>query len=121
MNRQTVAGNMAGGRNDWMQESKRVCAECGIAFVPNTATTAYCSDECRRKVHNRQMREYRERNRDAIAELNRKRSAEKRAEMAYLRHWKSTKRLDEKVALARAAGMSYGKFMGMMRLMEGTK
>ena len=73
------------------------CVICGAEFSASRRTTKYCCDVCRkegsvRNAAERSKNEYEEQKRpDRIAEIN---------------------------ALAREAGMSYGKYVGMLYLQE---
>ena len=81
---------------------KKVCVECGIAFVPMARNQITCSKECslkrKRAVQRRLNEEYREKMK---VETFRRKPGRSLAETA---------------RLARAAGMSYGQYMARMRM-----
>lgn len=72
---------------------KKTCRVCGKTFYTEYGQKLYCSKECGDIAHNEQKKERRERDRNLA---NRKLS------------------LDEINRQARAAGMSYGKFVAEM-------
>jgi hypothetical protein len=59
-----------------LSATKRICLECGAAFVPRHHSQGYCSDECRRKRNSRLTAESRVR----CTEKKRKADADKRKE-----------------------------------------
>ena len=72
---------------------KRTCSLCRTVFYTNSAKQKYCSKECAREAHNAQRKVRDERNRNIA---------------------KASKSLDEINRQARAAGMSYGKYVAKL-------
>lgn len=75
-----------------MKKFTHVCCHCNKVFQSNTAHTKYCSQSCRTKANE-----------------------EKKRNEEYERRPRANKELDRVAAEANAAGMSYGKYVAMLR------
>ena len=100
---------------------KKVCIECGIAFVPMARNQITCSKECSLKRRRRREKAWREEEyksyRKTCKENQHTHSGKCREKRkAEARRRKPGRSLAETAALARAAGMSYGQYMARMRM-----
>lgn len=86
-------------------ERTAFCAVCGKPFIKKSNNGKYCSDPCKRKVE-------REQNREWLREYKRQLREEQRRACSI---WKPKETIEEVVAKANAAGLSYGKYVALQR------
>ena len=81
------------------------CAVCGKEFTKKSGNAKYCSAPCKNKVWREQSKasfdEYMRRIREEQRRLNTR--------------WKPRETIEEVVAKANAAGMTYGKYVALQR------
>ena len=95
-----------------MERVSRVCPECGVAFTPKNATQKFCTEQCRLAKKKRYNKEY-----NAERRIERKAYREERkAGESYKKNWRKADSLAELARLARAAGMSYGQYISVMKM-----
>ena len=91
------------------QPTVAICAVCGKPFIKRSNNGKYCSRYCKDKVWKEQcqasLKEYKRKIRDEQRRLN--------------SPYKPRETIEEIVAKANAAGMSYGKYVALQREMEG--
>ena len=97
-----------------MNEEK-VCAWCGNVFQLKNNFQKYCSDDCRKSAEMKRITAYRKSHREHYAQYRAKKRDENRLKKE-IRQARIS--IDEYAKAARAAGMSYGKYVGMMRLVR---
>ena len=99
-------------RTSW--ERPGICAVCGKQFTKTSSNHKYCSQSCAISVQRAQNREW-------LREFYRKQRElrEFRELHAENRFGKPTETIEEVAAKANAAGMTYGKYVAMIREMEG--
>ena len=85
------------------------CAVCGKQFIKPSNNAKYCSMPCKRKVEKDQNREW-------LREYYRRLREERRIAQSV---WKPRETIEEVVAKANAAGLSYGKYVALQREKEG--
>lgn len=86
------------------------CKVCGNEFITFNSRQKYCSDNCR-KIAGISVSRLKEDERRSVALENKKKPIRKKVS-----NLKEINRID---ALAKAAGMSYGKYVSMLSLREG--
>ena len=85
------------------------CALCGNTFIKKSANGKYCSHTCKDKVWKQQSQEW-------LREYKRQLREEQRR---LISPHKPKETIEEVVAKANAAGLSYGKYVAMQRELEG--
>ena len=85
-----------------------VCEVCGKPFVKKTGIAKYCSMPCKRKMESQQNREWLQRFRRQLKE-------ERERMKADYKPYKPNKSIAEVVEEANAAGLSYGKYVALMK------
>ena len=94
-------------RTSW--ERPGICAECGKPFTTNGSNHKYCSKSCSLKVQRAKSREW-------LNEYKRQLREEQRR---LISPYKPRETIEEVVAKANAAGMSYGKYVAQQMEKEG--
>ena len=90
------------------------CELCGKMFMPKNNMAKYCGEDCRRKAAYERIKVYREENREKFAGYREEARSQRKRKKDEKK--KSMHSIDKIAADARAAGMSYGKYMAMKRL-----
>ena len=86
-----------------------ICALCGKPFIKKSANAKYCSAPCKNKV-------WKEQSKASFEEYKRKiREEQRRLNFKY----KPRETIEEIVAKANAADMSYGKYVALQMEKEG--
>ena len=94
----------------------RQCIICGKDFTVTSHNKLYCSKECYTVRQRQLQREYKKIHREADNRRRRERARQERAKKT-----QSSSTLDDTVAAAQAAGMSYGQYVINKILKEGKK
>ena len=85
-----------------------VCVLCGQTFKKTNGIQRYCSVPCKRKAWHQQNLEWMRRYREELKQFEKK---EKKKKATYT----SFKELADMNERARAAGMTYGKYVALLR------